>query len=170
MKRALFPSYRQLLMISVVDTFISTFLFLRKSASIKTFPIKNAFPQSSTTRYLNSLINLNNSLPFSNIESKSAKSGKFGSLNKVQLIEIIGIHEHCIPQHTPLQTLAWCWLAWTTLKIVKLPILFNSIIFVALTTIASIIPLLESFQQKYYQHCTSVQTHATYSNINHHYQ
>ena len=50
--------------------------------------------------------------PFFNIECKSNKSQKAGSLNKVQLTDISDIHENCIPRDVPYLTLAWWWLEW----------------------------------------------------------
>ena len=57
-------------------TVISSILYLKKPISIKQFFIKISCCKSSTPRYLNSLIDFNNSPPLSNIECKSIKSQK----------------------------------------------------------------------------------------------
>ena len=69
---------------------------------------------------------MNNLSPFCSIESKSIKSQKCGSLNKVELIDI-----------APYLALAWWWLVWTTLRTLKLPILFDSILYVVMTMVGS---------------------------------
>ena len=156
MRRASFLSLWQLLIISVIDTkyitpVISPVLFSRKSAVIKQVFITNPCSKSSTPRHLNLWSDLNNSFPFCNIVSKSSKSQKGGSMNKVQLIVISDIHEYCIPREAPYLVSAWCWLTWTKLIIKILFFLFDAIIYSYCYTIseASSLNSLAHLQQSY---------------------
>ena len=83
MRRAPFLTCSQQLIISLIDT------------KYTQCSIKNSCGKSPTPTFLNVIIHLTKLPLFCNIGSKSNKSQEFGSLNKVQLLDISGIHKDC---------------------------------------------------------------------------